>query len=161
MTAQALVVSLRDRSQALNVVGEHFTVLASAAQTGSYEIFFQAGSEGSGPPPHSRPWDEAFHVLRGEVAFGIGDRESLAAEGTLVQVPRGTTYRFRYGRDGGEMLSMTSAEGASAFLTDVDRNVSPKNPDRAISSASQRATGCASRSRRAKHDRHCNHEGEK
>lgn len=27
------------------------------------------------------------------------------------------------------MLSMTSAEGASAFFTDVDRNVSPDNPD--------------------------------
>jgi hypothetical protein len=34
-------------------------VLASAAQIGSYEIFFQAGPEGSGPSPHNHPWDEA------------------------------------------------------------------------------------------------------
>jgi hypothetical protein len=27
------------------------------------------------------------------------------------------------------MLSMTSGEGASAFFTDLDRNVSPENPD--------------------------------
>ena len=33
------------------------------------------------------------------------------------------------GRGGGELLSMTSGEGASAFFTDVDRNVSPENPD--------------------------------
>jgi quercetin dioxygenase-like cupin family protein len=110
MTAQPFVVSRQDRTQPLNVVGEHITVLATAAQTGSCEIFFQAGPGGSGPPPHSHPWDEAFYVLRGEVAFGIGDRESLAVEGTLVQVPGGTTHWFRYGRGGGEMLSMTSGE---------------------------------------------------
>ena len=129
MTAQPFVVSPQDRTQSLSVVGEHITVLASAAQTGSYEIFFQAGPEGSGPPPHNHPWDEAFYVMRGEVAFGIGDRESLTVAGTLVQVPGGTTHWFRYGRGGGEMLSMTSGEGASAFFTDVDRHVSPENPD--------------------------------
>ena len=129
MTAQPFVVLRQDRTQPLNVVGEHITVLASAAKTGSYAIFFQGGPEDSGPPPHNHPWDEAFYVLRGEVAFGVGDRESLAVEGTLVQVPGGTTHWFRYGRGGGEMLTMTSGEGASAFFTDVDRNVSPENPD--------------------------------
>jgi quercetin dioxygenase-like cupin family protein len=129
MTAQSFVVSPQDRTRSLSVVGEHITVLGSAAQTGSYEIFSQKGPEGSGPPPHNHPWDEAFYVLRGEVAFGIGDRESLAVAGTLVQVPGGTTHWFRYGRGGGEMLTMTSREGAFAFFTDVDRNVSPENPD--------------------------------
>jgi quercetin dioxygenase-like cupin family protein len=114
MTAQPFVVSPLDRTRSLRVVGEHITVLASAAQTGSYEIFFQAGPEGSGPPLHNHPWDEAFYVLRGEVAFGVGDCESLAVAGTLVQVPGGTTHWFRYGRRGGEMLTMTSREGASA-----------------------------------------------
>ena len=90
------------------MVGEHITLLASAAQTGSYEIFFQAGPEGSGPPPHNHPWDEAFYVMCGEVAFGLGDHESLAVAGTLVQVPGGTTHWFRYGRGGGEMLTPTS-----------------------------------------------------
>jgi quercetin dioxygenase-like cupin family protein len=134
MTAQPFVVSPQGRTQALSVVGEHITVLASAAQTGSYELFFQAGPEGRGPPPHNHPWDEAFYVLRGEVAFGMGERESLAVEGTLVQLPGGTTHWFRYGRGGGEMLSMTSGEvapgeSASAFFTDVDRNVSAEHAD--------------------------------
>jgi hypothetical protein len=39
----------------LNVVGEHIAVLASGAQTGSYEIFRKAGGEGSGPSPHCHP----------------------------------------------------------------------------------------------------------
>ena len=78
MTAPPFVVSPEDRTRSLSVVGEHITVLASAAQTGSYEIFSRAGPEGSGPPSHNHPWDEAFYVMRGEVAFGIGDCESLA-----------------------------------------------------------------------------------
>jgi quercetin dioxygenase-like cupin family protein len=129
MTALPFVVSPQDRTRSLSVAGEHITVLASAAQTRSYEIFFQAGPEGSSPPPHSHPWDEALYVMRGEISFGVGERESLAVAGTLVQVPGGTTHWFRYGRGGGEMLTLTSGEGASAFFTDVDRNVSPENPD--------------------------------
>jgi hypothetical protein len=49
MTARPFVVLPQDRTRSLSVVGEHITVLASAAQTGSYEIFFQAGPEGGGP----------------------------------------------------------------------------------------------------------------
>jgi len=127
--SQSLVVAPRDRSPSLNVVGEQITVLASAAQTGSFEIFLQSGPEGSGPPPHNHPWDEAFFVIRGEVAFGIGDLERVAEPGTLVQFPGGTTHWFRFGPGGGEMLSMTPREGAAEFFRDIDRNISPQDPD--------------------------------
>ena len=43
------------------------------------------------------PWDEAFYVIAGEVTFGVGDIESVAIAGTLVQVPAGTTHWFRIG----------------------------------------------------------------
>ena len=128
-TPQPLVVAPQDRARSLKVVGEQITVLASAAQTGSYEIFLQTGPEGSGPPPHNHPWDEAFYVIRGDVAFGVGELESVAAPGTLVQLPAGTTHWFRFGPGGGEMLSMTPREGAADFFRDVDRNVSPQAPD--------------------------------
>ncbi|MGH6909907.1 MAG: cupin domain-containing protein [Phenylobacterium sp.] len=110
-------------------MGEQITVLASGAQTGSYEIFHQAGPEGSGPPPHSHPWDEAFYVVKGEIAFGVGEKELIAQPGTLVHLPAGTTHWFRFGKGGGEMVSMTSREGASHMFTDFDREVSPENPD--------------------------------
>lgn len=116
-------------SPALNVVGEQITVLASGTQTGSYEIFHQAGPEGSGPPPHSHPWDEAFYVIRGEIAFGVADKELVAHPGTLVHLPAGTTHWFRSGAGGGEMVSMTSREGASHMFADIDREVAPDNPD--------------------------------
>ena len=124
-----LVVSV-DQASPLKMVGEEVTILASSAQTGSYEIFRQAGPEGSGPPPHSHAWDEAFYVISGEVAFGVDDQQELVARaGTLVHVPGGSTHWFRFGPAGGEMISMTSSEGASAFFTEVDRDVSPVDPD--------------------------------
>jgi quercetin dioxygenase-like cupin family protein len=128
--AQPVVVTPTDRPPGLNVVGEQITVLADGAMTGSYEIFRQAGPEGSGPPPHKHPWDEAFYVIAGQVIFGIGDDQNLTAPpGTLVHIPGGSMHWFRFGPGGGEMISMTSRAGAAAFFTDVDREVSPAQPD--------------------------------
>lgn len=126
---EPIIVTPDTRSRPLNVVGEQIRVLASGAQTGSYEIFHQAGPEGSGPPPHSHPWDEAFYVTKGEITFGVGDKDLVAQPGTLVHLPAGTTHWFRFGKGGGEMVSMTSREGASHMFTDFDREVSPENPD--------------------------------
>jgi quercetin dioxygenase-like cupin family protein len=113
----------------LNIVGEKVTVLASGARTGGYEIFLQVGAEGSGPPPHNHPWDESFYVMKGEIAFGIDGSEMTVLPGTLVHLPAGTTHWFRFGKGGGEMLSMTSREGASHLFAELDREISPENPD--------------------------------
>jgi quercetin dioxygenase-like cupin family protein len=125
----AFVVTPSTAPAPLNVVGEQITVLASGAQTGSYEIFRQAGPEGSGPPPHNHPWDESFYVVKGEIAFGVGDKDMIAEPGTLVHLPAGTTHWFRFGKGGGEMISMTSREAASHFFTDVHHAISPEKPD--------------------------------
>ena len=65
------VVTPEDAPSPLKIVGEKITVLASGAQTGSYEIFLQVGPENSGPPPHNHPWDESFYVTKGEIVFGM------------------------------------------------------------------------------------------
>jgi len=118
-----------DQQQPLNVVGERLTVLASGAQTGGYEIFRQVGPEGSGPPPHSHPWDESFYVIKGEITFCINGCRAVAVAGTLVHLPEGTTHEFRFGPGGGEMISMTSREGASLLFADLDREISPGDLD--------------------------------
>src|SRR5271170_4354973 len=129
MPAQPVVVTPTDRPRGLNVVGEQITVLADGAATGSYEIFRQAGPEGSGPPPHSHPWDEAFYVIDGEVAFGVGDKVLVANPGGFVHLPAGTAHWFRFGKGGGKMVSVTSREGASKMFTDFDREIAPEKPD--------------------------------
>jgi quercetin dioxygenase-like cupin family protein len=127
--AKPFIVAPADHAPALDIVGEHVTVLASGEATGSYEVFLQRGPEGSGPPPHSHPWDESFYVMAGRIDFGIGDRSQTASPGTLVHLPAGTVHWFRFGPGGGEMLSMTSRLGASAMFADMAREIAPVNPD--------------------------------
>ena len=125
-----LIITPEQAPAPLKLVGEEITVLAPAERTGSYEIFRQAGPEGSGPPPHSHPWDEAFYVIDGEVVFGVdAEQDVVARPGTLVHVPGGSTHWFRFGPGGGTMMSVTSRAGASAFFTEADREISPTSPD--------------------------------
>ncbi len=128
MAARPFVVTPDDYAPALDIVGEHVTVLASGETTEGYEIFLQRGPEGGGPPPHSHPWDESFFVTKGRIDFGIGSESTTALPGTLVHLPAGTEHWFRFGEGGGEMLSMTSRLGASKFFADLAREVSPTNP---------------------------------
>ena len=128
MTSKAFAVTPRDYDRPLNVVGEQIIVLASGARTGGYEIFLQRGPAGSGPPPHSHDWDESFYVTKGQLEFGLAEKTMTGTAGTLVHVPAGTTHWFRFGAGGGEMISMTSREGASKFFADVDREVPSARP---------------------------------
>ena len=68
-------------------------------------------------------------MVKGNIAFGVGDKDMIAEPGTLVHLPAGTIHWFRFGAGGGEMISMTSREAASHFFTDVDRAISPEQPD--------------------------------
>jgi quercetin dioxygenase-like cupin family protein len=126
---EAFVVNGAERPRALNVVGEQVTVLASGGRTGGYEVFHQKGPEGSGPPAHAHDWDESFYVVAGEVAFGMGERASVAKPGAFVHIPAGVTHWFRFGAGGGEMISLTSAAGASQLFADIDREVAGGPPD--------------------------------
>jgi len=129
MTVRPFIVAPEDYAPALDIVGEHVTVLASGEATQSYEIFLQRGPEGSGPPPHSHPWDESFLVVKGQIDFGIGGESKTASPGTLVHLPAGTVHWFRFGSGGAEMVSITSRLGASKMFADMAREVAPVNPD--------------------------------
>jgi len=129
VTAKPFIVAPEDYAPTLDIVGEHVTVLASGEATESYEIFYQRGPEGSGPPPHSHPWDESFFVVKGAIDFGIGDESQTASPGTLVHLPAGTVHWFRFGKGGGEMVSITSRLGASKMFTAIAKEVEPVNPD--------------------------------
>jgi len=135
MSAQPLVVTPQERPQPLYLVGEQVTVLVDGATTGNFEIFHQDGPEGAGAVPHHHPWHEAFYVLTGQIAFGIGGADAdtqLATPGTFVFIPAGTTHWFRFGAGGAQMLSMTSQPGVAEFFADVERQVGPAEPDLAI-----------------------------
>jgi quercetin dioxygenase-like cupin family protein len=105
--ARHFVLAPDRRARPLNVVGTQVTVLASNAATQSYGITLQRGDEGTGPPPHSHDWDEAFYVLSGEIQFLCDRQAHVCLPGTLVHIPRGTVHGFQYGKGGGQMLEIT------------------------------------------------------
>lgn len=130
MEKQPFVVTPEAYDRALNVVGTKVTVLASNEATGVYGVTLQQGDEGTGPPPHSHDWDEAFFVVQGSVEFSYGDKTMVAVPGTLVHLPAGTVHGFRFGSGGGEMLEITGLGSlASKMFTAVDQEIPPGPPD--------------------------------
>ena len=130
MSIKPFAVFPESRPRSLNVVGEQVTILASKAATHGYEVFFQEGPDGSGPPPHSHPWDETFYVIRGDIEFGIDEKSMTAKPGTLVHLPAGTVHWFRFGNGGGQMISMAGEDSkASTLFTDIDAEIPAGPPD--------------------------------
>lgn len=129
MQSQAIILAPQDRPRSFAIVGEQITVLASGQQTGNYEIFLQTGPEGSGPPPHQHPWNEAFFVSDGEVEFGVGEAMTVAVAGTLVHIPAGTTHWFRFRGHNSRMISLTSRPGAARMFQDIDEALAGGPPD--------------------------------
>ena len=130
MSTKPFAVFPESRPRSLNVVGEQITILASKGATHGYEVFFQEGPDGSGPPPHSHPWDETFYVIRGDIEFGMDEKSETARPGTLVHLPGGTVHWFRFGKGGGQMISIAGEGGkASTLFTDIDAEIPAGPPD--------------------------------
>lgn len=125
MVPRPFIVVPKSYPHPLDALGVQVTVLASGEATGGYEIFLQCGPEGAGPPPHSHPWDESFYVTNGKIEFGMQDDVRTLTSGTLVHLPAGTTHWFRFGKGGGQMVSVTARLGASQVFADIDREASP------------------------------------
>ena len=105
-------------------------MLASNAVTQSYGITLQRGDEGTGPPPHSHDWDEAFYVLSGEIQFLCDGQAHVCLPGTLADIPRGTVHGFQYGKGGGQMLEITGENAwAAQMFAAVDQAIPLGPPD--------------------------------
>jgi quercetin dioxygenase-like cupin family protein len=120
MASPLIITPQAPATETFDMLGERITVLAHGSQTGTYEVFLQDGDEGSGPPPHHHPWDEAFFVTRGELTISVeGCDDVIATPGCFVHVPGGTVHSFRFGEGGAAMVSITSAPGASEFFAQL------------------------------------------
>src|SRR6478752_4668788 len=124
----AFVLTPDRRARPLNVVGTQVTVLAANTTTRSYGITLQQGDEGTGPPPHSHDWDEAFYVLSGEIRFLCDGEDHVCQPGTLVHIPRGTVHGFQYGKGGGQMLEITGENARAAQMFAAVDQASPSGP---------------------------------
>jgi len=130
MKTEPFVVTPNNYNRPLNVLDTKVTLLASNPATANYEITVQEGREGTGPPPHSHPWDEAFFVLAGTVEFSFAGQTVVCVPGTLVHLPGGTVHSFRYGVGGGKALEITGqGSAASHMFTSIDQEILPDLPD--------------------------------
>ena len=128
MSIRHFVLRPDQHERALNVVGTQVTVLASNAATQSYGITLQQGEEGTGPPPHSHDWDEAFYVLKGEIHLLCDGKAHACNVGTLVHIPRRTVHGFSYGSGGGQMLEITGSGALAAQMFKAVDNEIPVGP---------------------------------
>ena len=113
-----------NQGKVLQVLSDKIRVLASGQQTaGKYEVFELSGHEGSGPPPHSHPWDEAYFVLYGEIEVRVGGRQTRAKTGAFVLAPAETVHSFRIVTPSARFIVMTSGSRGSAFFEAMDREI--------------------------------------
>ncbi len=68
-------------------------------------------------------------MAKGNIAFGVADKNMIAEPGTSVHLLDGTMHWFRLGNGGEEMISMTSRQAASFFSTNADRAISQAQND--------------------------------
>lgn len=130
MSSQATVIAPEERGSPLSVIGTQITVLSANTEASQAQVTFQSGPEGTGPAPHSHPWEESFYVTRGKVIFHCGDSTRVCEAGTFVHVPAGAIHAFSYGPGGGEMLEITGRDsGAIGMFTALDREIPPGPPD--------------------------------
>lgn len=107
------------RPAAMRIAGFDIQTLISGDEAQSFEVFFTSGKDGTGPAPHSHPWDETFFVIEGPVLFGVGNQEHWAGAGTLVHVPGGERHWYRFGDHNGEFLSFTSGKAAAPMYREL------------------------------------------
>lgn len=111
-----LIVTQEKRPKPLRVGGFDITVLAGGDATQVYEAFHTRGTPGTGPLPHSHPWDETIFVTTGSITFGIGSQETVAGPGTFLHIPGGTRHWYRFGPEPGEFFSITGGKKAAAMF---------------------------------------------
>ena len=66
----------------------------------------------------------------GERITVLASKNTTAKLGTLVHLPAGTVYWFRFKEGGGQMISITGqGSDASQFFTDLDAEIPSGSPD--------------------------------
>lgn len=130
MQRSITILGPEEMPKAVGVLGVDIRFLVTGESNDGYHITLQSGEEGSGPPPHSHEWDEAFFVLTGEVAFTCQDKTYHCTTGAFVNVPAGEVHAFSYGKGGGRMLEITgNGSQASQLFRELNRDIAAEAPD--------------------------------
>jgi quercetin dioxygenase-like cupin family protein len=103
-----------------HVVGEDIRTLGWSNGAGAYEIFEVTGPQGSGPPSHTHPWNEAYYVLSGKLEILSGDAWSTYDPGSFIYIPARTIHAYRIASETARFLTITDPPGAGRFFEDLN-----------------------------------------
>lgn len=132
---EPLIVETADRP-AFWVVGDRYTVLLSAEETGgAFSLFEFVVPAGRGSPPHiHHREDETFVVIEGLVEFTVAGVARRVGAGGVVFGARGVAHNFRNVGDGDARMIVTTTPGglerffAAAGVPAADRVSTPPAP---------------------------------
>lgn len=128
MTKQPAVV-MSGHGESLNVMGAGVRFLCTGDRTDKAWSLMEVDlPEGSGPPPHHHPWDEAYYVVAGRVRFSIEGKDQVVGTGDFIYAPGGTVHGFQaISTEPARMLIFDAPAHAESFFREVDQEV--KGPD--------------------------------
>ena len=99
---QALIMRPEDRDAFPTAAGgDIYATLATGAETDNgYFLTHAIVPPGGGPPAHVHTREEeAFYVIRGELAFLVGSDVVTVGAGSFVNVPKGLKHGFHNDAD--------------------------------------------------------------
>ncbi len=110
------------------VLGESLRPLLTRDMGSSVEIFDTSGPAGSGPPPHSHPWEEIHLVLEGELEVTVDGESHVLRTGTVAHVPGGAVHSYRNLTEA-HFLTIVTKGNAAKFFAKAASEVTMSPPD--------------------------------
>jgi quercetin dioxygenase-like cupin family protein len=110
------------------ILGESLRPLLTHEMGSSIEIFDTSGPAGSGPPPHSHPWEEIHVVLEGELEVTVDGQSHVLTRGGVAHVPGGTMHSYRNLTEA-HFLTIVSKGNAAKFFAQAAGEVEMSPPD--------------------------------
>ena len=110
------------------LMGESLRPLLTHEMGSSIEIFDTSGPAGSGPPPHSHPWEEIHVVLEGQLEVTVDGETHVLSKGGVAHVPSGTTHSYRNVTEA-HFLTIVSKGNAAKFFAQAASEVEMSPPD--------------------------------
>ncbi len=118
-----MTIVRKGEGEALTFPGVRMRFVVQPGRTGgSWSLMEHFLDVGGGPGPHRHPWDEAYFVVEGELAFQLGDTQQVVGAGDFVFAPGGTPHGFQ-AKVPTRLLIFDIPAHSEAFFKDVAREI--------------------------------------
>jgi quercetin dioxygenase-like cupin family protein len=105
----------------IGLVGDTYTILLTGEQTGGrYTLIDMHVPPGGGPPPHRHDFEEAFHVLDGEIEATFRGETSVVGAGETINIPANAPHSFtNASQQPARLLCLCTPPGQEKFFVQV------------------------------------------